>query len=114
MGWRVMMGVNEKQHPKPYPQYPYNPQNPSGDANSTDSTDITQGTGEAKQPNTSQFNSKALGRVVEIVVDPRHPDNITFDGVPYTKEEMQRLKHLDRESLIAAHNAKRVFEGEVQ
>ena len=61
-----------------------------------------------------QMDSMVLGRVVEIVLDRRHPNGIIFDGVPYTMDEMRKLKGLDRDSLIAAHNIKREFHGEVQ
>ena len=61
-----------------------------------------------------QMDSKVLGRVVEIVLDRRYPNAMIFDGVPYTMDEMRKLKGLDRDSLIAAHNIKREFHGEVQ
>jgi hypothetical protein len=103
------------------PQYPYNPQNPSGKVNSTDITDITHGnegikrTSEAQgESNVRLFNSKALGRVVEVVPDRRHPNAMLFDGVQYKMDEMRKLKELDRDSLIAAHDVKREFQGEVQ
>jgi hypothetical protein len=60
------------------------------------------------------MDSKVLGRVVEIVLDRRHPNAMIFDGVPYTMDEMRKLKGLDRDSLIAAHNIKRAFQGKAQ
>lgn len=62
---------------------------------------------------TRQVDSKVLGRVVEMVLDRDNPDNVIFDGVPYTMDEMRRLKKLDKESLRSAHELKREFGGNV-
>ena len=62
---------------------------------------------------TCQVDSKVLDRVVDMVLDQRKPDDVIFDGVAYTIDELRQLKNLDRESLIAAHNVKREFQAEV-
>jgi hypothetical protein len=62
---------------------------------------------------TRQVDSKVLGRTVDMVLDRDKPNDVIFDGVPYTMDEMSRLKGLDRESLIVAHDVKREFRGEV-
>jgi hypothetical protein len=62
---------------------------------------------------TRQVDSKVLGRTVDMVLDRDKPNDVIFDGVPYTMAEMRRLKGLGRESLIVAHDVKREFKGEV-
>ena len=63
---------------------------------------------------TRQVDSKVLGRVVDMVLDRHKPNDVIFDGVHYTTAEMAKLKGLDRESLIVAHDIKREFEGGVK
>jgi len=48
--------------------------------------------------------SAILGRTVKMVLDSNTPDEVVFDGARYSVDEINKLKTLDRENLIAAHN----------
>ncbi|MBW2709903.1 MAG: hypothetical protein JRD04_11680 [Deltaproteobacteria bacterium] len=58
--------------------------------------------------------SAVLGRTVKMILDPNTPGQVVFDGAKYAKAETDKLKTLDRESLLSAHIIKREFEGTVQ
>jgi len=51
-----------------------------------------------------QVKSKVLGQTAKMVLDPNTPDEVVFDGARYSVDEINKLKTLDRENLIAAHN----------
>lgn len=63
---------------------------------------------------TCSVESAILERAAKMVLDPNTPDQVVFDGVTYTMVEISKLKTLDRESLIAAHNVKSMFGGTVK
>jgi hypothetical protein len=63
---------------------------------------------------THHIDSKALGRTVELVVNTDNPHFMLFDGVQYTRFEMDRLKGLSNADLRTAHDIKRIFDAEIQ
>ena len=59
------------------------------------------------------IDSEILGRLT-IAYDETEPGPVLVDGTKYTKAEIEKLKGLDRESILAAHNIKAIFQGAVQ
>ena len=61
--------------------------------------------------------SNSFGREVnvEVTIDKNREIKINVDGMPYSKDEIDKLlgKNLSPKDLLAIHNSKSIFEGKV-
>ena len=110
MGWRKLMGKNEKVDP-----LARNPKNPKNLSEEGDSSVFRVNSLGAKKTKTSfpvavKMESSVFGATVDVEL---WPDRAKVAGCDYSNTEMRDLirRGLSHEQLLAIHEVKQIFEG---